>query len=299
MVLNAEGRTSGELAVVLKAPRTKVSEWLSRYQEFGLDGLLEGYRSGRPPALIPQQRTQAAAKKPLRTLIVTGGQKFDPTFFSIFAGLADVALDFAPSSRAAFSEDIRRKYDVLVLYDYSQELGKAERKNLRDFVEAGKGLVVLHQAIANYDNWPWYQEVVGGKYLLRPQSGVPASTSKEGEDLTITAGPERNPIASTIVPMHVRGEAFKGMQISRDAKVLLTTNNPNSDGPVAWVSPYQESRVVYVQLGHGRDEFTYPNYQRLVKNAVLWTGGRLAARSFPAATKRPEGAKPPAPPKPQ
>ena len=58
VVLNAEGRTSGELAVVLKAPRSKVSEWLSRYQQHGLEGLLEGCRSGRPPALTPQQRTQ-------------------------------------------------------------------------------------------------------------------------------------------------------------------------------------------------------------------------------------------------
>ncbi|OQC18580.1 MAG: hypothetical protein BWX70_03471 [Verrucomicrobia bacterium ADurb.Bin070] len=58
VVLNAEGRTSGELAAVLKAPRSRVSEWLSRYQQHGLEGLLEGYRSGRPPALTPQQRMQ-------------------------------------------------------------------------------------------------------------------------------------------------------------------------------------------------------------------------------------------------
>jgi transposase len=58
VVLNAEGRTSGELAAVLKAPRSKVSEWLSRYQEYGLEGLLEGYRSGRPAQLTPQQRTE-------------------------------------------------------------------------------------------------------------------------------------------------------------------------------------------------------------------------------------------------
>jgi transposase len=58
VVLNSEGRTSGDLAVVLKAPRSKVSEWLSRYQAFGLEGLLEGYRSGRPAALTPQQRAQ-------------------------------------------------------------------------------------------------------------------------------------------------------------------------------------------------------------------------------------------------
>ena len=49
VVLNAEGRTSGELAAVLKAPRSKISEWLAQYQAHGIEGLLEGYRSGRPP----------------------------------------------------------------------------------------------------------------------------------------------------------------------------------------------------------------------------------------------------------
>jgi transposase len=58
VVLNAEGRTSGELAGILKAPRSKVSEWLSRYQAYGVDGLLEGYRSGRPPQLSEPQRKQ-------------------------------------------------------------------------------------------------------------------------------------------------------------------------------------------------------------------------------------------------
>lgn len=58
VVLNAEGHTSGELADILKAPRSKVSEWLSHYQTYGLEGLLEGYRSGRPAALTAEQRTQ-------------------------------------------------------------------------------------------------------------------------------------------------------------------------------------------------------------------------------------------------
>src|SRR2546422_11536571 len=48
VVLNSEGQTSGELARILKAPRSKVSEWLQRFQIHGVDGLLEGYRSGRP-----------------------------------------------------------------------------------------------------------------------------------------------------------------------------------------------------------------------------------------------------------
>ena len=58
VVLNSEGRTSGELAGILKAPRSKVSEWLSLYQRHGVEGLLEGYRSGRPSSLTAEQRAQ-------------------------------------------------------------------------------------------------------------------------------------------------------------------------------------------------------------------------------------------------
>lgn len=56
VLLNSEGRSSGELAQILKAPRSKVSEWLARYAAHGVEGLLEGHRSGRPPQLTQTQR---------------------------------------------------------------------------------------------------------------------------------------------------------------------------------------------------------------------------------------------------
>ena len=55
VVLNSEGRTSGDLARILKAPRSKVSERLARYQAHGVESLLEGYRSGRPARLTEAQ----------------------------------------------------------------------------------------------------------------------------------------------------------------------------------------------------------------------------------------------------
>ena len=58
VVLNSEGRTSGELAHLLGSPRSRVSEWLAHYQAFGVEGLLEGHRSGRPLELTSAQRKQ-------------------------------------------------------------------------------------------------------------------------------------------------------------------------------------------------------------------------------------------------
>jgi transposase len=58
VVLNSKGHTSGELAKILQAPRSKVSKWLQRYQTEGIDGLLEGCRSGRPSELSEEQQQQ-------------------------------------------------------------------------------------------------------------------------------------------------------------------------------------------------------------------------------------------------
>ena len=55
VLLNSKGSSSGELASILSAPRSRVSEWLANYEAYGVEGLLEGYRSGRPPLLDEKQ----------------------------------------------------------------------------------------------------------------------------------------------------------------------------------------------------------------------------------------------------
>jgi transposase len=58
VVLNADGYSSGEIARILRASRSKASEWLQLYEEQGVEGLLEGNRSGRPGGLNATQRQE-------------------------------------------------------------------------------------------------------------------------------------------------------------------------------------------------------------------------------------------------
>lgn len=60
VVLNMEGKTAPQIATVLKVHRSKVSIWLRTWQQYGMDGLLEGHRPGRPPALSDQQKQKLA-----------------------------------------------------------------------------------------------------------------------------------------------------------------------------------------------------------------------------------------------
>ena len=56
VVLNMEGRTAPEIARLLKVHRSKVSIWLHHWQQWGMGGILEGHRPGRPKELSNQQR---------------------------------------------------------------------------------------------------------------------------------------------------------------------------------------------------------------------------------------------------
>src|ERR1022692_3970047 len=58
ITLNHDGLSSGEIAELLHAPRSKVSQWLSDYERFGYEALLEGQRPGRPGQLTQLQQVQ-------------------------------------------------------------------------------------------------------------------------------------------------------------------------------------------------------------------------------------------------
>jgi len=57
VLLNMEGRTGPSIASLLKVHRANVSIWLRNWQRYGMDGLLEGHRSGRPHGLTAKQRS--------------------------------------------------------------------------------------------------------------------------------------------------------------------------------------------------------------------------------------------------
>lgn len=215
-----------------------------------------------------------AAAPPVRVLVVTGGHSYQPSFYTLFEGFSGIDATVDPHPMPYRRGDLRPRYDVLVLYDSVQEIAAEERKNLQDFLESGKGLVVLHHALVNYSDWQWwYEEVVGARWLKQPGSTRWKTTWKH--DVVQKVYPVADhPVTRGIGRIDILDETYKGMWLSPRIEVLLRTDEETSDGPVAWIGPYRKSRVVVIQLGHGREAHLHPDYQRLVRNAILWTAGR-------------------------
>jgi transposase len=56
ILLNHDQRTSGEISTLLGVSRSRVSQWLKTYYQQGVEGLLEGRRTGRPSRLTDLQK---------------------------------------------------------------------------------------------------------------------------------------------------------------------------------------------------------------------------------------------------
>jgi len=242
----------------------------------GTLGLAILLSAGVALAQAPAPVFRADPRRPdaLKVLLVTGGHDHDVSFYSVLDGHDDLDVNVDPYPNA-FQNDIRKSADVLVLYDMPSDLHEKQQLNLRSFVEAGKGVVALHHAIAGRTAWRWwYEEVIGGRYITQAGEGGPASSYLHDVEITVrTRGPHS--ITDGIESFRIWDETYKGLWISPKVQLLLETDHPTSDGPVAWIGPTRPARVVYIQLGHGRDAHFNPAYRRLVRNAIRWAGSRL------------------------
>jgi type 1 glutamine amidotransferase len=225
-----------------------------------------------PAAIDPEVR----ANDPVRVLVVTGGHSYDPSFYGVFEGRPEIAWSHATSQKEAFSANLLKRQDVLVLYDMYNQIGETEKANLRAFVEAGKGVVALHHAIVDYTSWPWwYEEVIGGKYFEQPSGDHTASHYKEGVPIVAraAAGKQNHPIVRGLGELVTTDECYQGMWHSPRIEVLMETDAPCNDRQLVYLGP--SPHTVYIQLGHETFTHEHPGYRQLVRNAILWSAGRL------------------------
>jgi type 1 glutamine amidotransferase len=217
-------------------------------------------------------------QNPVRVLVVTGGHGYPVSFYTLFEGYDDIVWSHAVSPKEAFTSDLAKRFDVIVLHDMWEDLEPTEREHLRAFVEAGKGVVSTHHAIVGYTGWPWwYEEIIGGKYFTKEQPGHPVSSYREGVELVVnlTRAGTAHPVTREVGPLVVEDEAYRGMWHSPEINVLMETSNPLNDKPVVYIGPHPKTRVIYIQLGHSDSTMRYPGYRRLVRNAIMWGAGRL------------------------
>ena len=118
---------------------------------------------------------------PPNILLITKGHPFEKgPFFDLFDGLAiNYTHVEQPLASEVLSPTLTADYDCLVFYDMPgidfkpggplyREPPQALKTNFLNLLDAGKGMVFLHHAIAGWPLWPEYGEIIGGRFFYAP-----------------------------------------------------------------------------------------------------------------------------------
>ena len=223
----------------------------------------------------------AAEATKTKVLLITGGHGFErDAFFKVFSENPKITFTHAEHSKGtadAFDRPDLFNYDVVVLYDMPKEINDAEKKRFVELFNKGIGLVVLHHALVSYQHWPEYERIVGGHYPEEDGKGG-VVTDKVGyqHDVqhTVKIVAKDHPVTAGISDFPIDDEIYWGFRTGSDIKPLITSDHPKSGKPLGWTRDEGKSRIVYLQLGHGPDAYSNPNYRKLVAQSIDYVAAK-------------------------
>jgi hypothetical protein len=232
-------------------------------------------------ALTASLGVAADSGSKIRVLLITGGHDFEEgQFFKLFTENPEITVKIAehPHAHELLRPDSATNYDVLAAYDMHQEISEAAKADLLNWLKQGKGLVVLHHAIASYQAWPEYSQIIGARYYLEETvvNGVskPRSTYQHGVHFRIHIVDPTHPVTKGIADFDIDDETYNLFDVAKEVHPLLTTEEPLSNRVIAWAKSYGPAQVVYLQSGHDHFAYDNPNYQRMLKQALRWAARR-------------------------
>ncbi len=222
-------------------------------------------------------RTRTDSSTKIRVLVVTGGHDFehDP-FIKLFSDNPEITFQAAehPHAHALLKPELAKQFDVLVTYDMHQEITDDAKADFLARLKEGKGLVVLHHAIASYQQWPEYSKIIGAHYFLEKATveGVEKarSTYKHGMHFKIHVVDPSHPVTRGVKDYEILDETYNLFDVAKDVHPLLTTDEPESNKVIGWAKTYGPARVVYLQSGHDHFAYENPNYQQILRQAIRW-----------------------------
>lgn len=224
---------------------------------------------------VPQPPTSTAGLKGPRVLLVGGGSSHD---FVKFFGASDKAflssiagwIDFTQNANGVPA--IMKDLDVLV-WSANQPIASETAKALADWVNAGKPLVLLHPGTWYlWKNFPEWNSVIAG--------GGARGHDNFGE-FEVTIENRAHPVTVGVTEkFKITDELYnfipdpKGTPI----EVLASATSPKTGKtfPQVFIVKHPKARIVGITLGHDAKAHDLPEFQKLLKQAILWAAGKTA-----------------------
>ena len=220
----------------------------------------------------------AAPAKKVNALLITGGHAFDQKqFFAMFDALPGITYKHVEEKVGgeAFETIDDWKYDVIILYNFSRKISDKQAENFIKLLDKGVGLVVLHHAIAAYQDWPEYRKILGARYYLKDETDADGTVHKRclykhDVDMKVHIADPKCPVVAGVSDFIIHDETYKGYTVDPQVKVYLTTDDPTSNKEIGWTNTYRKANVCYLELGHDAKAYVSKEMQTLYTQAIKW-----------------------------
>jgi type 1 glutamine amidotransferase len=179
-------------------------------------------------------------------------------------------------------------FDAVLFFTAGElEMDSQQKADLLSFIhDDGKGFVGVHAATITFTEWPEYGKLIGGYFDEHPWGTFDAPILVE--DLNFP-GMQAWPPSFVL-----RDEIYQIRSFSRDGlRVLmrldagkLDLSNPkvhrtDRDFAVTWAKMYGKGRVYYTSLGHVKENWDNPQFQKMLTGAIKWAVGMTEADATP------------------
>jgi type 1 glutamine amidotransferase len=135
-------------------------------------------------------------------------------------------------------------------------------KSLMDFVKGGKGIIGIHAATDNFNQWPEAQEMMGGKFTGHPWTANGTWAIKIDEPNHPLMAPFagkgfkiKDEIYRTEPPLYSRDKQLVLMSLDMgDETTQKKAEKPSdADTGISWIKSWGKGRLFYCSLGHNHD----------------------------------------------
>jgi type 1 glutamine amidotransferase len=179
-----------------------------------------------------------------------------------------------------FGSDNLKKYKALIFSNTNNEIfdNEEQKAAFREYIRAGGGFVGIHSASGSMRAWPWFWEMLGGKF----------SRHAKMQTFTVSVnGPTDISTAYFPKTFQWTDEFYFCDHMPNDLQVLLmgdlaTLDDPDkakSAGahkdkfPLAWKHRFDGGREWYTSLGHQKEHYADPKFTKHLLGGILWAMG--------------------------
>ena len=164
-------------------------------------------------------------------------------------------------------------YDVIVLNFMNWEVpapGEQARRNLREFVAGGKGLVLVHFSCGAWQDWPQFVELVGRVWDPKLRGHDPHGK------FTVVPVNDKHPITLGMKPFETTDELYTCLAGNTPIEILASARSTvdQKDYPMAFVLQYGKGRVFHSPLGHDVQALDNEAVGTLFRRGAIWAAGQ-------------------------